>query len=174
VEDTLPVLQVQAVSVYNCHIKEVPEDSKPPAPRLPTDGIVGLLLVVLVHPTHELVISWQGRGTRYLFYNSIFLPFPRHCLISGYRIGIGDQVDLLMVLPNCHCHTPLGPKHIISSLHRLQRPFVQKLRGGFELVRANCPHAENLIYFQILHKPDTGEKVVHVDDVVFVCRRWRK
>ena len=56
VEHTLPVFQIQAVSVNHWHIQKVPEDSKPPILRIPTDGIVGLL-VVLVHPTHELIIS---------------------------------------------------------------------------------------------------------------------
>jgi len=118
--------------------------------------MVGLLLVVLVHPTHELVISLAGQGDKAPVLQLHF-PFLAHCLISGYRIGIGDQVDLLIILPDCLCHTPLGPKHIISSLHHLQCPFVQKLRGGFELVRMDCPQAENLI-----SRSSTSLTLVHV------------
>jgi len=71
----------------------------------------------LPHPWTCYILAGQGDKAPVL---QLHLPFLAHCLISGYRIGIGDQIDLLIILPDCHCHTPLGPKHIISSLHHLQ------------------------------------------------------
>ena len=106
-ERTPSVLDVQAMRVHHGNVQEVPEESKPPASRSPVDGVVRLLLVILINGTHEAIVPWHYWRARDLLHYPIHFPFPGHGHVSGRRLCIGDEVDVLVVLPNRQGHTPL-------------------------------------------------------------------
>ena len=91
-EHALSVLQVQAMGIYHYHIQKAPQDPKSPVPRLPVHSIVGLLLVILVYPTHVHIVSWQGWKTRHLINDPILFLLP------GHWICIREEANILVVL----------------------------------------------------------------------------
>ena len=57
-------------------------------------------------PPMNFLYPGRAGGPRHLFHDSIFFPFSGHCLISGYWIDVGDQVNVLIIFPERHCHAP--------------------------------------------------------------------
>ena len=70
--------QVDAVCVDKSDVNKMPEQPKPPLPRLPADGIVTLHLVIPIYSTHVAVVPCEENwSTIDLLDNTIFLPLHR-------------------------------------------------------------------------------------------------